>query len=72
MLVDEVYLESLARKRPKPSIHLGDQFVVTSSLTKAYGLSGVRCGWILAERELAKRMWRINDLFPQRRHIPRN
>lgn len=63
VLVDEVYLESLGEKRPLPSIHLGDQFVVTSSLTKAYGLSGVRCGWILAERELAKRMWRLNDLF---------
>ncbi len=63
VLVDEVYLESLWEKRPKPSIHLGDQFVVTSSLTKAYGLSGVRCGWILAEPKLAKRIWRLNDLF---------
>ncbi len=45
------------------SFHYGDQFVVTSSLTKAYGLSGLRCGWILAEAELAERMWRLNDLF---------
>jgi aspartate/methionine/tyrosine aminotransferase len=45
------------------SIHLGKQFVVTSSLTKAYGLSGLRCGWILAEPELARRMWRLNDVF---------
>jgi aspartate/methionine/tyrosine aminotransferase len=28
-----------------------------------YGLSGLRCGWILAEPELAERMWRLNDLF---------
>ena len=63
VLVDEVYLESLGAQRPKPAIHLGDAFVVTSSLTKAYGLSGVRCGWILAEAQLAHRMWRINDLF---------
>jgi aspartate/methionine/tyrosine aminotransferase len=63
VLVDEVYLESLGDKRPRPAIHLGDHFVVTSSLTKAYGLSGVRCGWILAERELARRIWRLNDLF---------
>jgi aspartate/methionine/tyrosine aminotransferase len=63
VLVDEVYLESLWDKRPHPAIHLGNQFVVTSSLTKAYGLSGVRCGWILAERELARQIWRINDLF---------
>lgn len=63
VLVDEVYLESLFERRPKPAIHLGEQFVVTSSLTKAFGLSGVRCGWILAEAKLAQRIWRINDLF---------
>jgi aspartate/methionine/tyrosine aminotransferase len=37
--------------------------VVTNSLTKAYGLSGLRCGWILAEPELARRIWRINDVY---------
>ena len=63
VLVDEVYLEALYAERPRPSIHLGDQFVVTSSLTKAYGLSGLRCGWILAEPELAWRMWHIHDLY---------
>jgi aspartate/methionine/tyrosine aminotransferase len=42
---------------------LGPEFVTTNSLTKIYGLSGLRCGWILAEPELARRMWRLNDLF---------
>ena len=28
-----------------------------------YGLSGLRCGWILAEPELAHHIWRLNDLF---------
>lgn len=63
VLVDEVYLEALWENRPQTALHLGKQFVVTSSLTKAFGLSGVRCGWILAEAELARRIWRINDLF---------
>ncbi|HEX5890644.1 MAG TPA: aminotransferase class I/II-fold pyridoxal phosphate-dependent enzyme, partial [Pyrinomonadaceae bacterium] len=31
--------------------------------TKAFGLNGLRCGWILAEPELAQRMWLLNDLF---------
>ena len=35
---------------------------MTSSLTKAFGLSGLRCGWVLASPELAERMWHINDL----------
>ena len=44
-------------------MHLGPEFVITNSLTKVYGLSGLRCGWILAEPDLAERMWRLNDLF---------
>jgi hypothetical protein len=63
VLVDEVYLEALYERRPRPVLCLGDHFVVTSSLTKAYGLSGLRCGWVLANPELAQRMWHINDLY---------
>lgn len=63
VLVDEVYMETLFETAPRTSFHLGEEFVVTSSLTKAFGLSGLRCGWILAQAELAKRMWLLNDLF---------
>jgi aspartate/methionine/tyrosine aminotransferase len=63
VLVDEVYLEALYEQRPPPALHLGEQFLVTSSLTKAYGLSGLRCGWVLAAPALAERMWHINDLY---------
>jgi len=63
VLVDEVYMETLFEPSPRTSFHLGEEFVVTSSLTKAFGLSGLRCGWILAQRDLAKRMWLLNDLF---------
>lgn len=63
MLVDEVYLEMLFGESSQTAFHLGDHFVVTGSLTKAFGLSGLRCGWILAEPGLAQRMWRLNDLF---------
>jgi aspartate/methionine/tyrosine aminotransferase len=62
VLVDEVYLDS-AVPPPPTSALLGPQFIATSSLTKVYGLSGLRCGWIFAEPELAERMWRLNDLF---------
>ena len=63
VLVDEVYLDAVYTGTPKPSFHLGPEFIVTSSLTKVYGLSGLRCGWILAEPDLARAMWRLNDLF---------
>ena len=63
VLIDEVYIETLFETRPRTAFHLGPEFVVTSSLTKAFGLSGLRCGWIFAEPELAKKMWLLNDLF---------
>jgi len=63
VLVDEVYLPMLFDSSPSTAFSSGHNFVVTNSLTKTYGLSGLRCGWILAAPELAQRMWRLNDLF---------
>jgi len=63
VLIDEVYLDAAFARRPRTALLLGEQFVCTSSLTKVYGLSGLRCGWILAEPALAERMWRLNELF---------
>jgi aspartate/methionine/tyrosine aminotransferase len=63
VLVDEVYREMLFESAPASAFHIDpERFIVTNSLTKAYGLSGLRCGWVLASPELARRMFRINDL----------
>jgi aspartate/methionine/tyrosine aminotransferase len=63
VLVDEVYRETLFESSPASAFHIDpERFIVTNSLTKAYGLSGLRCGWVLASPELARRMFRINDL----------
>lgn len=63
VLVDEIYLDAAFAAAPRTALHLGDMFVTTSSLTKVYGLSGIRCGWILASADLAERMWRLNELM---------
>ena len=63
VLVDEVYLEAMFEAAPRSSVHLGPHFISTSSLTKGYGLSGLRCGWILAEPDLAQRMRLLHDVF---------
>ena len=65
VLVDEVYLECIYPDAGKKysAFHLGNQFVTTGSLTKAYGLSGLRCGWILAEPDLIRNFQYLNDLF---------
>lgn len=61
VLIDEVYRDAVPGART--AARLGPNFVTTNSLTKVYGLSGLRCGWILAEPELAERIWRLNELF---------
>jgi aspartate/methionine/tyrosine aminotransferase len=63
VLVDEVYLDAMFESAPPSAFRLGEEFIATGSLTKVYGLSGLRCGWVLAAPELARRMWLLNDLF---------
>jgi len=77
VLVDEVYLEMLFDAAAPFAFPIGQKspgenpFIVTSSLTKLYGLSGLRCGWILAASELARRIWLLNDLFAATApHVP--
>ena len=63
VIVDEVYLDVVYENTPRTSFHLGPEFVVTSSLTKVYGVSDLRCGWILAQPDLAWKMRHLNNLY---------
>jgi hypothetical protein len=63
LLVDEVYLECVFGSRPESSVLAGPNVLTTNSLTKAYGLDGVRAGWILGPAPLIARAGRINDLM---------
>jgi len=69
VLVDEAYLEMMFAADAPFAFCIGQElsgenpFIVTNSLTKVYGLSGLRCGWIVAAPELARRLWLLNDLF---------
>ena len=62
VLVDEVYLDAVT-PRPASAVHAGPNVIATNSLTKSYGLSGLRCGWALGPAPLVERMRRLNDLF---------
>jgi aspartate/methionine/tyrosine aminotransferase len=61
--VDEVYLDAMFDQSPRSSIQLSDNFIVTNSLTKIYGLSGLRCGWVLANTDITEKLWRLTDLM---------
>lgn len=64
VLVDEVYAEAQHADvpPPAPATALGDVFVSTNSLTKAYGLAGLRCGWVLASPPIAERIRVARDV----------
>lgn len=68
LLVDEVYQDVWPGARSH--VHLGENVVATSSLTKCYGLSGLRCGWILASPELTGRVRKVKDLMQAVDSVP--
>ena len=63
LVVDEVYLECLFGSRPESCVHAGPNVLVTNSLTKAYGLDGLRAGWVLGPGEMIRQAWSIQDLL---------
>ncbi len=63
VLVDEVYLDALFEEETPTAVGLGAEFLVTGSLTKVYGLSGLRCGWLVADPDFVRRAWRVNDFY---------
>lgn len=62
VLVDEVYLDTLHDGKPAPAATLSPAFVSTNSLTKAYGLASLRCGWTLASPALTRKIRRARDV----------
>jgi aspartate/methionine/tyrosine aminotransferase len=61
IVVDEVY-KDLTGDRTPPAAARSDVFVTTSSLTKSYGLSSLRAGWVMASPEVSYRVRRARDV----------
>jgi len=62
ILADEVYRGAELGEEVTPSFWgMYDKVVVTNSLSKAYGLPGLRIGWILAPQNLAEDLWSRTD-----------
>ncbi len=62
VLVDEVYLDSVPGPLRRPSGARSPVFITTSSLTKSYGLAGLRCGWVIASPGVAELVRRARDI----------
>ena len=61
VLVDEVYRDVTGDLSP-PAAARGDVFITTSSLTKSYGLSSLRAGWVIASPDVSYRVGRARDV----------
>ena len=62
LLADEVYLGAeIDCPRTSSFWGMGDRIVVTSGLSKAYGIQGVRIGWIVGPKELIYECWTQHD-----------
>jgi hypothetical protein len=62
LLSDEVYLGAeIDRPRTKSFWGMGERVVVTSGLSKAYGIPGVRIGWLVGPPSLAAACWTQHD-----------
>jgi hypothetical protein len=62
VLADEVYLDAVPGPARAVAATLSPRVITTSSLTKAYGLAGLRCGWALAATEVCEEIRRVRDL----------
>jgi len=62
VLVDEVYLDTAAFAPARPAAARSPVFISTSSLTKSYGLAGLRCGWVIAAPTVAEAVRRARDI----------
>ncbi|MEJ2720034.1 MAG: pyridoxal phosphate-dependent aminotransferase [bacterium] len=61
VLVDEVYRDAALTPLPQTASQIHPRCITTSSLTKVYGLPGLRCGWAVGAEEVIGRIRRMRD-----------
>lgn len=62
LLADEVYLGAeITAPRTRSFWGMRDRVIVTSGLSKAYGIPGVRIGWIVGPKPLVADCWSQHD-----------
>ncbi|MBN1879077.1 pyridoxal phosphate-dependent aminotransferase [bacterium] len=62
LIVDEIYRDFIPG-RQLPAAMLDDRIISTSSLTKVYGFSVLRCGWIVAAPDVIENLRKVQILM---------
>ncbi len=70
VLVDEVYKDTVPGRPVPPAATFSPRMISTNSLTKAYGLPNLRCGWALAAPEITQQIRRARDIVDVSGPIP--
>ena len=68
--MDEVYLEATLGQDTTPAAGRSDAFVTVNSLTKSFGLAGLRVGWVIADPETIQRIRRVRDIVDGSGAVP--
>lgn len=68
VLIDEAYLDISLLLQADPTrfaraASVSTRLISTSSLTKSYGLNGLRCGWAVVPPGVAERLRRVRDVM---------
>lgn len=63
VFVNETYKEFAFRSRPDSLFQKEDGLITCTSMTKFYGLSWLRVGWLVADRKKARRMYNTRQLM---------
>jgi aspartate/methionine/tyrosine aminotransferase len=61
VIVSEVYLDSCFEPGYRPAVTFGENLVSIGSLSKVYGLGGLRIGWVAGSEDFIRRIHAIQD-----------
>lgn len=62
VVVDEAYVD-FASASTLPLVHQYDNIIVSRSMSKSFGLAGVRVGYAFGRPELLEPMWKLRDSY---------
>lgn len=61
ILMDEIFREAALGDPPPSAATISDRFTVTSSVTKVYGLGGLRLGWCATSSDVLPHLQQMKD-----------